>query len=107
VVVVNPVFPRHSSGASLAARRAKPGSLTSVPLAAAAPTTSPASFSTPWPGVKMVHIPYKGNAPALTDLVGGHVDPYQCLTSAMPLIKEREATRAGRDQASRAPALLA
>ena len=39
-------------------------------------------------GVKMVHIPYKGNAPALTDLVGGHVDlVFNGLTSAMPLIK--------------------
>jgi len=39
-------------------------------------------------GVKMVHIPYKGNAPALTDLVGGHVDlVFNGLTSAMPLIR--------------------
>jgi len=39
-------------------------------------------------GVKMVHIPYKGNAPALSDLVGGHVDLiFNGLTSAYPLIK--------------------
>jgi tripartite-type tricarboxylate transporter receptor subunit TctC len=35
-----------------------------------------------------VHIPYKGNAPALTDLLGGHVDlVYNGLTSALPFIK--------------------
>ena len=40
-------------------------------------------------GVKMVHIPYKGNAGALTDLVGGHVDVvYNGLTSAIALIRE-------------------
>jgi len=39
-------------------------------------------------GVKLVHIPYKGNAPALTDLIGGHVDVvFNGLTSAMPFIK--------------------
>jgi tripartite-type tricarboxylate transporter receptor subunit TctC len=39
-------------------------------------------------GVRMVHIPYKGNAPALNDLVAGHVDVlFNGLTSAVPLIK--------------------
>ena len=39
-------------------------------------------------GLKIIHVPYKGNAPALTDLVGGHVDmAFNGLTSVMPFIK--------------------
>ena len=39
-------------------------------------------------GVRMLHIPYKGNTPALADLMGGHIDLlFNGLTSASPLVK--------------------
>ena len=39
-------------------------------------------------GVDIVHIPYKGAAPAMTDLVGGHIDAMIIdLAVAMPQIK--------------------
>jgi len=39
-------------------------------------------------GLKITHVPYKGNAPALAELVGGHVDmAFNGLTSVMPFIK--------------------
>jgi tripartite-type tricarboxylate transporter receptor subunit TctC len=39
-------------------------------------------------GLKIIHVPYKGNAPALADLVGGHVDmAFNGLTSVMAFIK--------------------
>lgn len=39
-------------------------------------------------GVDLVHVPYRGAAPALTDVVGGQVDMFfASLTVAMPLIK--------------------
>ena len=39
-------------------------------------------------GVKMAHVPYKGNTPALADLLGGHIDLlFNGLTSASPLVR--------------------
>ena len=39
-------------------------------------------------GVEMLHVPYKGSAPALTDLMAGQVDlMFDNLPSAMPFIK--------------------
>ena len=40
-------------------------------------------------GIKLTHIPYKGSAPALADLVGGHVALYfSSLPPAVGLVKD-------------------
>ncbi|MES2415457.1 MAG: tripartite tricarboxylate transporter substrate binding protein [Pseudomonadota bacterium] len=39
-------------------------------------------------GLELTHVPYKGDAGALTDLVGGHIElSFPALASALPLIK--------------------
>jgi tripartite-type tricarboxylate transporter receptor subunit TctC len=39
-------------------------------------------------GVKIVHVPYKGSAPAVTDLLGGHVPMmFDNMPSALPHVK--------------------
>jgi tripartite-type tricarboxylate transporter receptor subunit TctC len=42
-------------------------------------------------GIKVAHIPYRGGAPALQDLIGGRLD-YQCITtaSAKPLTEAKQ-----------------
>ena len=41
--------------------------------------------------IKMTHVPYKGSAPAMTDLIGGQVDCFvDTLPSAMPFIKTKQ-----------------
>ena len=43
-------------------------------------------------GIKLTHIPYKGSAPALTDLLGGHVAIYfSSLPPAIGLVKDGKA----------------
>jgi len=54
----------------------------------------------------MVHIPYKGNAPALVDLAGGHVDVvFNGLTSAIPLIRGGKLRAVGMTSLKRAGAM--
>jgi len=37
-------------------------------------------------GIKMTHVPYRGSAPAINDLIGGHVDLFfDTLTTSVPL----------------------
>ncbi len=40
-------------------------------------------------GVKLVHVPYRGSSPALTDLMGGQVDMmFNTMLSSMPYVKD-------------------
>jgi len=88
VVVVNPGVPANSIKELIALARSKPGSLNFGSSGSGGSNHLAGELFNAMAGVKMVHIPYKGNAPALTDLVGGHVDlVFNGLTSALPLIK--------------------
>src|SRR5207253_5394217 len=40
-------------------------------------------------GIKMVHVPYRGAQPALTDVVAGHVDMFfDTLATSVPLYRD-------------------
>jgi tripartite-type tricarboxylate transporter receptor subunit TctC len=88
VVVVHPGVPAKSVKELIALAKSKPGALNYGSSGAGGSNHLAGELFNVMAGVKMVHIPYKGNAPALADLVGGHVDlVFNGLTSALPLIK--------------------
>lgn len=57
-------------------------------------------------GVDMTHVPYKGSAPALTDLIAGHVQVmFDNLPSSLPQIKAGKLRAIAVTSGQRAPAL--
>jgi tripartite-type tricarboxylate transporter receptor subunit TctC len=56
-------------------------------------------------GLKMVHVPYRGAIPALTDVVAGHVDLFfDTVATGVPMYKDGKAKILGVGDVVRAPA---
>ena len=73
VLVVNPSLPVHSVKKLIALARARPGQLTYASSGGRCTGhMAPEQFNR-MAGLKMLQVPYKGNAPALIDLIGGQV----------------------------------
>lgn len=105
VLLVNPELPIHSVADLVRLAKEKPGTI---------------SFGTPGPGtfhhlnaemfkgifeLNLVHVPYKGSAPGLSDLAGGHIQMMFCdLPPSLPLIQSGKVRALGVTTAQRIPA---
>lgn len=88
VMVVNPGVPAKNVKELIALAKAKPGKLNFGSSGTGGSNHLAGELFDAMTGVKMVHIPYKGNAGALTDIVGGHLDVvYNGITSAVALVR--------------------
>jgi len=57
-------------------------------------------------GAQLLHVPYKGGGPAMTDMLGGQVDFYiSSLVSALPLIKDHKLRALAVTSGARDPSL--
>jgi tripartite-type tricarboxylate transporter receptor subunit TctC len=73
LLVVHPSLPAKSVGELLALAKAKPGSLSYASTGNGSSNHISMELFKSLAGVNIVHIPYKGSAPAVTDLLGGQV----------------------------------
>ena len=105
VLVVDPKLPVHSVADLVRLAKEQPGQI---------------AFGTPGPGtfhhlnaemfkgifgLDLVHVPYKGSAPALNDLVGGHIQMMFCdVPPALELIRSGKLRALGVTTAQRVPA---
>ncbi|MEO8136556.1 MAG: tripartite tricarboxylate transporter substrate binding protein [Betaproteobacteria bacterium] len=73
VLVVNPAFPAKDIGELLALAKARPGSISYASAGNGTPVHLAAEMLKSAAGIDMVHVPYKGAGPAVTDVLGGQV----------------------------------
>jgi tripartite-type tricarboxylate transporter receptor subunit TctC len=73
VMEVNPSFPATSVAEFIAHAKANPGKISMASFGVGTNSHLAGELFKTMAGVDMVHVPYRGAAPALTDLIGGHV----------------------------------
>jgi tripartite-type tricarboxylate transporter receptor subunit TctC len=72
-LVVHPSFPVHSVPELIAYAKANPGKVNFGSAGAGTASHITGEYFARSAGITLVHIPYKGTGPALTDLLGGHI----------------------------------
>jgi len=88
VLVVNPELPVKSVPELIAYAKANPGKLNFASSGSGTSIHLSGELFKAMTGVQMTHVPYKGSAPALTDLVGGQVQlMFDNLPSSLAFIK--------------------
>jgi len=88
VLVINPALPVNSVPELIAYAKANPGKLNFASSGNGTSIHLSAELFKTMAGVQMTHVPYKGSAPALQDLVGGQVQlMFDNLPSSLALIK--------------------
>ncbi|HZF86157.1 MAG TPA: tripartite tricarboxylate transporter substrate binding protein [Burkholderiaceae bacterium] len=85
VLVINPRLPVKTVQEFIAYAKANPGKVTYGSQGNGTTSHLTASLFMQLTGTEMVHVPYKGTAPALVDLVGGQIDVFfDNISSSLP-----------------------
>ena len=88
VLAVSPLVPARTVEEFIAYVKANPGKVSFASQGNGSTSHLTAMLFQSLTGARMTHIPYKGTAPALTDLIGGQVDVFfDNLASSLPLHK--------------------
>jgi tripartite-type tricarboxylate transporter receptor subunit TctC len=91
VIVVNPSLPAKTVPEFIAYAKANPGKINMASAGTGNTTHLSGELFKMITGVDMVHVPYRGGAPALTDLIGGQVQVFFA-----PIAASIEPIRAGK-----------
>ena len=104
ILVTPPSFPPTSVRELTAMAKAQPGKLSFASGGAGAGAHLSGELYKNLAGVDLVHVPYKGNAPALNDLLGGHVNiMFDTITTSLPHVKSGQLKALATTGAVRSP----
>jgi tripartite-type tricarboxylate transporter receptor subunit TctC len=88
ILVVHPSVQAKSVHELIDLAKKKPGDLNFASFGAGTSNHLVGELFKSTAGIDVVHVPYKGSAPAITDLLGGHVDmTFDALAVALPYVE--------------------
>jgi len=104
ILVVNPSLPVRSISDLISYAKNNPGKLSFASGGAGSPHHLLAELFKAMTGIEMTHVPYKGSAPALTDVIAGHVPLlFSDTIPSLPMIREGRVRALGVSTALRLP----
>jgi tripartite-type tricarboxylate transporter receptor subunit TctC len=106
VLVVNPSLPVHSLAEFIKYAKERPGQLSFASVGPGVPHHLYAEVLMSMTGITMTHVPYKGSAPALNDVVGGHIPlMFSDIPPAIGMLKAGKVRALGVTTKTRVPAI--
>ena len=104
VLVVTPSLPVHSVAELVTYAKENPGKLSFASGGPGSPHHLYGELLKSMTGIEMTHVPYKGSAPALTDVIAGHVPLlFSDTVPSLPQIREGKVRALGVSTAVRLP----
>jgi tripartite-type tricarboxylate transporter receptor subunit TctC len=106
VMVVNPSVPAKTVPEFIAYAKANPGKINMASGGIGNPTHMAGELLKMMTGVNMLHVPYRGGAPAVSDLIGGQVDVmFATISSSIGYIRAGNLRALAVTTAKRSPTL--
>jgi tripartite-type tricarboxylate transporter receptor subunit TctC len=88
VMIVHPSVPAKTVAEFIAYAKANPGRISMASFGAGSTSHVAGELFKTMTGVNLVHVPYRGSAPALTDMISGQVQVmFDVMTSSLPHIR--------------------
>lgn len=106
VLLANPALPAAGVRELVALAKARPGTLAYGSFGSGTTSHIAGEMFKAMAGIELLHVPYKGSAPAMTDLIGGQVQlTFDTNVAALPMLQAGKVKALAVTSAKRSPSL--